>query len=200
MTRGRTLLSISIAAMMAGASANPALADDRTMTVSGNSVPSECGAPKSPTFAIELSGNLEGCLAIFVQHFNCRAMNGFDFSTELGREEFEGTLDGKSITFDTLYEFTAIWPTGSCPSPAHEAEIAGGCVHHVSGEGIQGVIRFYDVIPTVGQGATNFFYEGVLTVSDDATAAIAPVLPSHRDVAVAEPARSLRSVGLSGSC
>lgn len=127
-------------------------------------------------------------------------MNGFDFSTELGREEFEGTLDGKSIKFDTLYEFTAIWPTGSCPSPAHEAEIAGGCIHHVSGEGIQGVIRFYDVIPTVGQGATNFFYEGVLTVSDDATAAIATVVPPLYDVAVAETALPRGNAGLSASC
>jgi hypothetical protein len=175
-----------VAAGLAGA--NPALAVDKTMTVSGDSVPSECGAAKSADSGTELTGNLEGCLAIFVQHFNCRAMNGFDFSTELGREEFEGTLDGKPIKFDTQYVFTALWPTGSCPAPALEAEIAGGCVHYLSGEGVQGVIRFYDIIPTVGKGATNFLYEGVLTVSDAPTAAIAPIAPRSYDVAAAETA------------
>jgi hypothetical protein len=44
-----------------------------------------------------------------------------------------------------------------------EKETAGGCIHYISGEGVDGVIRFYDIIPTVGKGATNFFYEGVLT-------------------------------------
>jgi hypothetical protein len=188
-----------VAAMWAAT--NPALADDKTITVSGDSVPSDCGAAKSPDLAIELSGSLAGCLAIFAQHFNCRAMNGFDFSTELGREEFDGTLDGKSIKFETLYAFNAIWPTGSCPSPAAEAEIAGGCIHYISGEGVQGVIRFYDIIPTVGKGATNFFYEGVLTVSDDGTAAIAPVVPPSYDVAMAGTARPEGNLRLpSSSC
>jgi hypothetical protein len=178
---------LSVAAALA--SANPALAVDKTITVSGDSVPSECGAAKSATMATELSGSLVGCLAIFVEHFNCRELNGFAFSTELGREEFEGTLESKPITFNTIYTFDAIWPAGSCPAPAVEAEIAGGCVHHISGEGVQGTIRFYDVIPTVGKGATNFLYEGFLTVSEDAAAAIAPVVPPAYDVAVAETVR-----------
>lgn len=177
------------AALLVGA--NPVLAADTTITVSGDSVPSDCGAAKSPSAATELTGNLEGCLAIFVQHFNCRAMNGFDFSTELGREEFEGTLDGKPIKFDTQYVFTALWPTGSCPAPAVEAEIAGGCVHYLSGEGVQGVIRFYDIIPTVGKGASNFFYEGVVTVSDSTAAAITPVAPPSYDVAATETVRPM---------
>jgi hypothetical protein len=84
-------------------------------------------------------------------------------TTELGREEFEGKLDGEQVTFDTQYTFTATWPAGSCPEPAPEKEIAGGCIHYIAGEDVGGLIRFYDVIPTVGKGATNFLYEGVIT-------------------------------------
>ena len=187
MTKGRALLAISIATILAGGNANLALAAETTIRVSGDSVPSECGAAKSPSMSTELSGSLVGCLAIFAEHFNCSEMNGFAFSRELGREEFEGTLDGKPIAFNTIYTFDALWPQGSCPAPAVESEIAGGCTHYASGDGVQGVIRFYDVIPTVGQGATNFPYEGTLTVSDSGSAAITPVLPPSYDVAVAEP-------------
>ena len=145
------------------ASANAALADGMTIAVSGNSVPSDCAAPKKADLGLELSGNLTGCLAAFVQHLTCRELNGFALSTELGREEFEGKLDGEPIKFDTQYAFTATWPAGSCPEPAPEKEITGGCIHYVAGEDVGGLIRFHDVMPTVGKGATNFFYEGVLT-------------------------------------
>jgi hypothetical protein len=185
-----------VAAMLAATAATtPTLATDGTITVSGDSVASDCGAAKSPSMAIKLTGNLEGCLAIFTQHFNCRALNGFDFSTELGREEFDGKLDGKALKFDTLYTFDAIWPLGSCPTPAAEKEIAGSCIHHVSGDGVTGVIRFYDIIPTAGKGATNFFYEGTLTISDGGHAAIAPVVPPANliaEAATAQPHADLR--------
>ena len=143
-------------------SASPAMATGQTIAVSGDSVPSDCGTPKNADLAIELNGNLIGCLAIFVEHFNCRELNGFAFTTELGREEFDGTLDGESIKFDTQYTFNATWPAGSCPEPAVEQETTGACIHYVSGEGVGGLIRFYDVIPTVGSGSTNFLYEGVV--------------------------------------
>jgi hypothetical protein len=113
-------------------------------------------------------------------------MTGFAFSRELGREEFEGTLDGRAIKFDTTYTFDAIWPTGSCPAPTPESEVAGGCTHYVSGEGVDGIIRFYDIIPTVGKGATNFLYEGVLTVSDQTSVAATPVVAPRVDVAAVE--------------
>ena len=186
MTTRKAWVAVSAGLMLAAANVVPAAAGETTMTVSGDSTPSECGAAKSATAGSALTGSLEGCLAIFVQNFNCRPMNGFDFSVELGREEFEGTLEGKAIKFNTQYEFTAIWPAGSCPEPAVEAEVAGGCEHHVSGDGIQGVIRFYDVIPIVGKGATNFFYEGVLTISDDAMASIEQMDPATVDVAMAD--------------
>jgi hypothetical protein len=147
--------------MLAGLSA--ALAEGKTIAVSGNAVPSECGAPKKADLSIELDGSLTGCWAIFVQHLTCRELNGFAFTTELGREEFEGDLDGEAIKFDTQYPFTATWPAGSCPEPAPETEMTGGCIHYIAGDDVGGVMRFHDVIPTVGEGATNFLYEGVLT-------------------------------------
>ena len=145
-------------------STNTALAEGKTIRVSGNSVFSDCGAHKNTDVALELTdGNLTGCLAIFPQHFTCRELNGFALSTELGREEFEGKLDGEPIKFDTHYTFTATWPAGSCPEPDPVKEMTGGCVHYVAGEDVEGVIRFHDVISKVGEGATNFFYEGHLT-------------------------------------
>jgi hypothetical protein len=156
------LTALLAAAMFANA--NVSLADGKTIAVSGDSVPSECGAAKKADLASELTGSLTGCLAIFVQHLNCRELNGFAFTTELGREEFEGKLDGEPIKFDTQYIFNATWPSGSCPTPAMEQEITGGCVHYISGAGVQGLIRFHDVMPVVGKGGTHFFYEGDLTL------------------------------------
>ena len=155
-------LSVFIAATML-ASTNVTFADGKMIAVSGDSFPSECGAAKKADMAVELKGDLTGCLATFVQHMNCRELNGFAFSTELGREEFEGQLGGKPLKFDTLYTFTATWPAGSCPKPALEQEITGGCTHYISGENVVGTIRFYDVMPVVGKGGTHFFYEGTLT-------------------------------------
>lgn len=157
----RRVTTFVAAAMLA--SVNPALADGKTIAVSGDSVPSDCGASRNANSALQMSGNLTGCLAIFVKHLNCRELNGFAFTTELGREEFEGKLNGKPVAFDTQYTFTATWPSGSCPAPAAEKEITGGCIHYISGKDVEGLIRFYDVIPTVGQGPTNFYYEGYLT-------------------------------------
>ena len=59
------------------ASVNPALADSKTIEISGDAVPSDCGAPKKADIAQELTGNLTGCLAVFIRHTNCRELNGF---------------------------------------------------------------------------------------------------------------------------
>ena len=153
--------TLSALGMLAGP--NAALADGKTIAVSGNSVPSECAAAKNADLSLDLTGSLTGCWAGFVQHLTCRELNGFALTTELGREEFEGTLDGEPIKFDTQYTFTATWPAGSCPEPAIEKETTGSCIHYIAGEDVQGLMGFYDVIPTVGKGATNFLYQGVLT-------------------------------------
>lgn len=148
-------------ALLLLASANAALADGKTVAVSGDSVPSNCAAHAD--FGLELNGNLTGCWAMFVQHSKCRELNGFALSTKLGREEFEGKLDGEPIKFDASYVTTATWPAGSCLQPAPEKLITAGCIHYISGANVGGLMRFYAVIPTIGKGPTNFFYEGVLT-------------------------------------
>jgi hypothetical protein len=149
------------AAAMLVASGNAALAD-KAISVSGDSTPSECGAPKKADGGLAMTGSLTGCLAAFIQHTNCRELNGFAFYTELGREEFEGSLHGKPIKFDTQYTFSAAFPSGACPIPDFQKETAGGCIHYISGEKFEGVIRLHDVI-TPGQGLTNAFYEGFIT-------------------------------------
>ena len=157
-------VTIFFAAVML-ASANAALADSKTIAVSGDSFPSDCGAAKKADFGTELKGSLTGCMATFVQHLNCRELDGFATTTELGREEFEGTLNGEPIKFDTQYTGTATWPAGSCPKPDLVQEITGGCDHYISGENAQGFVRFDDVMPVVGKGGTHFFYQGTLTLN-----------------------------------
>lgn len=152
--------SVMLAATVALTAAGPGFSASLATGVSGDSRPSTCGAAKKADYAIELTGSLAGCWATFVTHYNCQEMNGFSLYTELGREEFEGQLDAEPITFDTQYTFTGIFPQGSCPAPAAEKEIAGGCVHYITADGLVGVIRFHDVMQ--GEGAPHYFYEGTL--------------------------------------
>lgn len=153
--------AIALAGIAALASAAPVFAVPKVVSVSGDSKPSECGAAKSPAYSIELTGSLAGCWAVFATHYNCQEMNGFSLYTEIGREEFEGTLDGEGLRFDTQYTFTGYFPAGSCPAPDAAKEIAGGCTHSITGEGLVGVIRFVDVMQ--GEGAPHFLYQGQLS-------------------------------------
>jgi hypothetical protein len=141
----------------------PGFSAGTSVVVSGDSKPSECGVANKATYSIELSGSLAGCWSTFVGHSNCQEMNGFSLYTEIGRESFDGKLDGAATRFDTQYTFTGVFPSGSCPEPSAEKEIAGGCIHYISGEGLVGVIHFYDVM--YGEGSPHFFYEGTLARS-----------------------------------
>lgn len=153
--------TVVLPAAMALAGASPGFAAGTAMSVSGDSKPSECGAAKEADYAIEMSGSLAGCWATFVGHANCQEMNGFALWTEVGREEFEGTLDGQATTFGTAYTFNGLFPSGSCPEPAPEKEIVGACTHYISGDNLVGTLRFHDVM--YGEGAPHYFYEGTLT-------------------------------------
>ena len=148
-------------AVLAGS--NCALAAGTTITVSGDSKPSECGSANKATYSSELTGSLAGCWSTFVSHFNCQEMNGFALYTELGREEFAGKLDGQDVKFDSQYTFSGLFPSGSCPEPAPDKEVVGGCIHYISGDGLVGVMRFYDVM--TGEGAPHYPYEGTLAKS-----------------------------------
>lgn len=152
---------LTIAGVLAGA--GPSFSASTSVTVSGDSKNSKCGDAKNATFSSDLTGSLTGCMATFVSHFNCQEVNGFALYTEIGREEFAGKLDGQDVKFDTQYTFNGLFPSGSCPEPAAEKEIVGGCIHYISGDGLVGVIRFYDVM--YGDGAPHFFYQGTLAKS-----------------------------------
>ena len=155
---GKAVVLAGIAAL---ASAVPVFAVPSMVLVSGDSKPSDCGAAKKADYAIALTGSLAGCWSAFVTHYNCQEMNGFSLYTELGREEFVGKLDGHAITFDTQYTFTGYFPTGSCPAPSAEKEIAGGCIHYITSEGLVGLIYFVDVMK--GENAPHYFYQGQLS-------------------------------------
>jgi hypothetical protein len=152
---------VVVCALVAFAGTRPSFAAPSTTGVSGDSVPSECGAGKKADYSLELSGSLAGCWSAFVSHFNCQEMNGFSYYTEIGREEFDGKLGENKMVFNTQYTFNGLFPSGSCPSPKPEKEIVGGCIHYISGDNTVGTIRFYDVM--FGEGAPHFLYEGSLS-------------------------------------
>jgi len=153
--------TVLLAAAAALAGTGPSLATGQTVTVSGDSKNSECGKAKKADFSTEMSGSLTGCWSTFVGHTNCQEGNGYALYTEFGREEFEGKLDGEATKFDTQYTFNALFPSGSCPKPAPEKEVVGGCIHYISGDKLVGIIRFFDVM--YGEHAPHYFYEGTLT-------------------------------------
>ena len=82
-------LTTGVFAMMILASGSAALAGDdddddgNKMTVSGNSTFSDCGLPASD-IALEMTGDLEGCLTIHPRSSRCEKLNGFDKYTEPG--------------------------------------------------------------------------------------------------------------------
>ena len=165
-----TALALLIAVSIAYAAGKPASANadgngygNHRHAVSGDSVFSDCG-----DFAIELSGDLNGCLHIVPGSYTCSELNGFDQYNERGTELFEDE-DGSS-GFRTRYTLEARFSPGFCNSFNFALQITGGCLHTIvnaSGRGkyrgAKGTITFSDVIPDPGEsGATNFLYHGDL--------------------------------------
>ncbi len=161
---------------------NPALATgDRSIAISGNSTFSDCGIAGSD-FALLMTGDLEGCLSIFVQSFTCKEVNDFAHYTERGRETFVGTLRGKQGRFTTNYTVDAAYATGFCESLDFSLELSGSCIHKFQGRSgafkdAEGVFTLFDVITNVtgdpitgafaaGSGANNFLYYGRIRASD----------------------------------
>ena len=63
-----------------------------------------------------MTGDLKGCLSIFVQGYTCKELNGFDQYMERGREVFVGTWRGKHGRFATDYTVDAAIAKGFCQS------------------------------------------------------------------------------------
>ena len=200
--RRRAGLLVAAALCMAiMASGNPALAaGDRTIAISGNSTFSDCGTEGSD-FGLLFTGDLQGCLSIFVQGFSCREMNGFAHYTERGREAFDGTWRGENGRFTTNYTVDAAYASGFCQSFDFSLELSGSCIHRIQGRSgafanAHGIYTMFDVITnvtgdpitgtfTAGSGGNNFLYSGRITTGGAQSAA------AFEDLATSESGSSL---------
>ena len=167
--RGRALVGLILSLVMIFGMMTPVEAAPRT-TISGDAVPSDCAGDRGAG-AIQLTGDLQGCLIFFPATFECIEMNGFARYRETGRELFVGSYDGERGRFRTKYDLEATYTSGSCAEFNDGGfpflnQLTGGCDHFIRGktgafEGRRGFISFFDVIPDPGEsGASNFYYAG----------------------------------------
>src|SRR5262245_11868584 len=180
--RGAKYLAAAAVSTLIMASGNFASATgDGSITISGNSVFAGCGVVGSD-FAVLMTGDLEGCLSIWVQGYTCKEVNGFAHYTERGREAFVGNLRGKQGRFTTAYTINAAYASGFCQSFDFSLELSGSCTHKITGKAgaflnREGVFTMFDVITNVtgdpvtgafaaGSGANNFLYVGRLRPVD----------------------------------
>lgn len=179
------IASALVSMLLAGGSSALASGNDgstKTVFVSGNSTFSDCGLEGSDV-ALNMTGDLKGCLSVFVQGFTCRELGDFDLYFERGQEVFVGTLRGQQGRFRTTYTLDAAYAKGFCQSFDFSRQLAGGCSHKVHGRSgvfkdAEGVITFLDVVAgvtgdpfsgafTPGTGANNFLYSGRIHLNND---------------------------------
>ena len=123
--------------------------------------PDECNAVEDASFALRMTGDLEGCHYVFVDFFECSPSGTY---RESGREYFVGTYHEEAGTFWTEYRFEAKFEDCSEDGSYLGLEIFGRCQHPIvkgSGtgvfEGVTGRLDFKDDI-----AAGNFPYRGHL--------------------------------------
>jgi len=140
---------------------SPALAGGATR-ISGVgyfAVEGECDDPEGAgsDFALKMEGDLEGCLYVSVETFECSPSGTY---RERGTEIFVGQYNGMGGTFGTAYLFTAKYK--DCPNLVEE--IFGRCQHPIeagSGAGFfDGVTGRFDIKDDIEAG--NFPYRGHL--------------------------------------
>ena len=113
----------------------------------------ECDyATEGADFALKMTGELEGCLFVFVEDYECSPSGTY---REAGKEYFVGTYMGEFGTFWTNYKFEAKYEGCSEDGFFLGAEIFGRCQHPVikdSGtgvfEGVSGRVNFKDNVET----------------------------------------------------
>lgn len=119
----------------------------------------ECVDPEGAgsDFALRMEGDLEGCLYIFVENYECSPSGTY---RERGTETFVGQYNGMDGTFGTTYLFTAKYK--DCPNLVEE--IFGRCQHPIaagSGTGFfDDVTGRLDIKDDIEAG--NFPYRGHL--------------------------------------
>lgn len=115
--------------------------------------PDECDAASvGATYALKLTGDLEGCHYIFIDSYECSPSGTY---RESGREYFVVTYKGQSGSFWTTYHFQAKYEGCAIDGAPLGAEIFGRCQHPItvgSGqgafEGVTGRLDFVDNITT----------------------------------------------------
>jgi hypothetical protein len=166
--------------LAAGGIASAGGSRGETVFVSGNSIPSYTCGQEGSDFALQMWGDLEGCLSVWVEGFKCDALGEYDLYRERGREVFVGSMRGEEGTFKTNYTFEAAYAKGYCETFDFSLEVGGGCTHVVRGKSgvfdrAFGVIKFIDVITNVtgdyttgsfaaGNGINNLLYYGHIRV------------------------------------
>ena len=113
---------------------------------------------QAPDFALNMTGDLDGCHYIFVETFECSPSGTY---VETGTELYVGSgQEGDDGTFRTTYKFTAKFE--DCANLG--GEIFGRCQHPIAAgtgtgdfEGVTGRLDFKDDI-----SAGNFPYRGHL--------------------------------------
>jgi hypothetical protein len=93
-------------------------------------------AAQGAAFALTMTGDLEGCLYVFVDEYNCSPSGTY---REVGREKFVGTYNGQFGAFWTTYKFEAKYEGCSPDGSYLGLEILGRCQHPVvpgSGTGV----------------------------------------------------------------
>jgi hypothetical protein len=119
----------------------------------------ECDSPTAgATYAVRMTGDLEGCLFIFVEESDCAPGGTY---MEIGSEHFVGTYKGEEGSFWTTYRFEAKFE-GCENGSIVGAEILGRCQHPVvegSGTGVfEGVTGRMDMKDDID--AANYPYRG----------------------------------------
>jgi hypothetical protein len=111
------------------------------------------------TFAVAMTGDLEGCLYVYVDEYECSPSGTY---REIGREQFVGTYNGESGSFWTSYRFEAKYEGCSPDGSYLGLEIFGRCQHPIiegSGTGVfWGVKGRVDMKDDIDAG--NYPYRG----------------------------------------
>jgi hypothetical protein len=111
------------------------------------------------TYAVKMTGDLDGCLYIFVDEFECSPSGTY---REVGRELFVGTYNGGSGSFRTTYKFESRYEGCSVDGSYLGLEIFGRCQHPIvdgSGDGVfLGVTGRLDMKDDIEAG--NYPYRG----------------------------------------
>src|SRR5262245_38376343 len=136
---------------------SPALAGGATQVagIGFFASPGECADSEGngSDFALRMTGDLEGCLYVFVETAECSPSGTY---RERGTEIFVGQYTGEDGTFRTTYQFEAKYQ--DCPNLI--GEIFGRCQHPIiagSGEGVfEGVTGRFDFKDDIEAG--NFPY------------------------------------------